>query len=90
MNSRCILKYSAVGLGLQILFIAIGALTGLTQLARALYWPWIVAVGSLARSDAAGHAMAGGGILGFLVGVVVYSLVIGAGLCYWRSVPKVE
>jgi hypothetical protein len=84
MTSRDILKYGAVGFGLEILLIVLFAMMGLGKVTEAIYWPWLLAGNWASPSGAAGHAMPGGAMLGFLIGMIVYALILGAVLRFAR------
>ncbi|HUR97285.1 MAG TPA: hypothetical protein VMZ26_04375 [Pyrinomonadaceae bacterium] len=90
MPIRRLLKYVPAGIGLQILFLFLAAMTGLGKVSTAAYWPWILLGNSTGPSGASGHAMPGGAILGFLLGMFVYSLLIGAGIYYLRNLNSGE
>jgi len=86
MNFPRVILFSAAGVILQILLHVL-AFTGSDSLAAAVirfvYGPWIRLGDFLDRaSGSGGHAFSGGAILGWLVGVLVYSLLIGAMLAY--------
>lgn len=85
MASRKILKYGALGLGIEIVLIVLFALMGLGKVTEAIYWPWLMAGNGIFPSGAGGHAMPGGAMLGFIVGMIVYALVIGAALRFARQ-----
>ena len=86
MNFRLALLFSAAVLAFQIILHVI-AFKGSDLLALAvmkfIYMPWISLGVLLDRSSGpGGHAFSGGAILGWLAGVLVYSLLIGAALAY--------
>jgi hypothetical protein len=78
--------YVTAGFGLQILLLILFAMMDL-KISETVYWPWLLLGEWVAPSGPGGHAMPGGAILGFLVGMFVYSLVIGAALFYLKR-PK--
>jgi hypothetical protein len=85
MKIRYIFLFSPAGLMPQILLLILSQYV--EQSTRFLlfspYSPWLSLGGILDRnSGAGGHAFQGGAILGFLVGVLVYSLPIGIFLGY--------
>jgi hypothetical protein len=89
MNYRCVFKFSLVGFALQIVIHIFAGVAGISvrkPLLGTLYWPWIKLGGALdSSSGAGGHAFQGGVILGYLTGVFVYSLLIGAAICYFKQ-----
>src|SRR5687768_1899632 len=71
---------SFVGFALQVLlfFVALASRSFRMNLYAGIYLWWVEFGGSLDRSSGSGgHAFQGGAILGFLLGVLVYSLLIG-------------
>jgi len=93
MTLRGIFKFSLVGFALQVLLFvfAILAPLSLRKLWANLYFPW-TEFGEIldSSSGAGGHAFQGGVILGFLLGVLVYSLLIGVVICYFYERHKVK
>ena len=86
MTFRSILKFSLIGFAIQALLFVLVILLPLPvrKLWANLYFPWTELGGILDRSSGAGgHAFQGGVILAFLLGVLVYSLLIGAAICYF-------
>lgn len=86
MTFRGILKFLPVGLVLQIiLFVLAFSVGGASRKAWAsCYWIWIELGGILDNSSGSGgHAFQGGAILGFLLGVIIYSLFFGAIVYYF-------
>jgi hypothetical protein len=86
MNIRKLIKFSLIGLALQIVIFVVGAFAGqlLRNVLSKLYWPWLIMGNSIAPSGSAGHALPGGAMLGFGLGVVAYSLLIGLAIYYFR------
>lgn len=86
MTFRSILKFSLVGFALQaLLFVfAIFAPLWLRRFWANLYFPW-TKLGEIldSSSGAGGQAFQGAVILGFLLGVLVYSLLIGVMIYYF-------
>ena len=86
MTVRSMLKFSLVGFALQVLLfvVAILAPLSLRRFWANLYFPW-TKLGEIldSSSGAGGHAFQGGVILGFLLGVLVYSLLIGVVIHYF-------
>lgn len=87
MNFRCVLRFSLVGFALQVVINVLGTFLGewSNRLLGDVYWPF-VRLGLIldASSEGGGHALQGGGILGYLLGVFVYSVLIGAAICYFK------
>lgn len=86
MTFRGILKFSLVGFAVQALLFVFAFFVGLSfrKAWANLYWVWIDLGGILDRSSGAGgHAFQGGAILGLLLSILVYSLLIGAVICYF-------
>ena len=88
MTFGSVLKFSLVGFALQALLFVIAMFAGLSirKAWANLYWVWIELGGLFDRSSGSGgHAFAGGAILGFFLGVSVYSLLISVVICYFRA-----
>jgi hypothetical protein len=66
-----------LGFGLQIGLVLLFGVLGLGKITESIYSPWLVLGNAVLPSGAGGHAMSGGVILGLLVGVFVYSSVLG-------------
>jgi hypothetical protein len=93
MKIRYILLFSPAGFMLQVLLLVSSNLAEKSTrfLLFSPYSPWLSLGGILDRnSGAGGHAFQGGAVLGFLAGVLVYSLLIGAllGYIYERKIHE--
>ena len=91
MTFRSVLKFSLIGFALQVLLFVFAMLAPLSlrKLWANLYFPW-TELGKIldSSSGAGGHAFQGGIILTFLLGVLVYSLLIGAAISYFYERQK--
>jgi hypothetical protein len=95
MTIRGLLKFSPVGLALQILVHVFGAVlgagVGFWHFLGNVYLPWVMLGGILDTfSGTGGHAFQGGGILGYLLGILIYSLLLGAVICYFCEDRRVK
>lgn len=91
MTYRCVLKYSLICFVSQIAFNILTIFLGvrINRLVGDLYWPFVKLGLVLDRSSGSGgHAMQGGGILGYMIGILVYSLLIGAAICLFKQRSK--
>jgi hypothetical protein len=79
------LKHLAAGSGIHIMFMTLFSMTGLGRVSETVDWPWLLARNWLFSSGTAGHAMPGGAMLGFVVGIVAYSVIIGGAVNYLRQ-----
>jgi hypothetical protein len=88
MKFTCALKYFFLFLGLQIAVDAVFILMPLElrkTFFETLYNTWLNIGEAISPSGPGGHAMAGGAILGFLIGMIVYSLVPALIVCFFKS-----
>ena len=86
MNFCRLLKFGFVGFTLQVVMFILGAFVSLPL--PYLYLPW-VKLGDFVFPPGPGlDALPEGAILGFFVGVSVYSLLIGVAICYFRQRSK--
>ena len=76
------IRHIAAGFGLQVGFLILFAVMGLGKIVETVYWHWLLLGNWVFPSGAGGHAMPGGAILGFLFGMFIYSLLIGAAFAY--------
>ncbi len=95
MTIRGILKFSLVGFALQILIHIFGAIlgagVGFWHFLGYVYLPWVKLGGLLDNSSGAGeHAFQGGGMLGYLLGILIYSLFFGVIICYLYEHLKIK
>ncbi|MEP7075713.1 MAG: hypothetical protein ABI878_07870 [Acidobacteriota bacterium] len=79
MKVSLLLKFSLIGLAVQILLIVLSTLIDIEyrKIFFGVYKPWLSVGEFFFPSGSGGHALPGGAILGWLLGVIVYSLVIG-------------
>jgi len=88
MSLRCALKFSLICFILQVAINILAVFLGvwINRLLGDLYWPF-VRIGLIldGSSGSSGHAMQGGGILGYLIGILVYSLLIGVAICFFKE-----
>lgn len=95
MTIRGILKFSLVGFAPQILIHVFGAILGagvrFWHFLGYVYLPWVKLGGLLDNSSGTGgHAFQGGGILGYLLGILIYSLFFGVAICYLYEHRKIK
>ena len=95
MTIRGLLKFSLVVFAFQILVHIFGAIlgagVGFWHFLGYVYLPWVKLGGILDNSSgSSGHAFQGGGILGYLLGILIYSLLLGAVICYFYEDRKVK
>lgn len=95
MNVRGILKFSLVGFALQILIHVLVVIWGGSYLGEFLftvYLPWLKLGVFLFDPlfEGGGHALSLGGILGYLLGILINSLFIGIVIFYLDKYRKVR
>ena len=95
MTIRGILKFSLIGFALQVLIHILVVIWGGAYLGECLftlYLPWLKLGVFLFDPflEGGGHALSLGGILGYLLGVLVYSLLLGAAICYFYEDRKMR
>lgn len=85
MSAKCFLKYFAAALGIQVGLIILSMWFYYVGVFLVIYWPWFWLGHQLFDSGgSASHAMAGGAILGGLLGLVAYSLLAGVTICLFK------
>ena len=90
MSAKCFFKYFAAALGLQIGLIILSVWFYYVGVFLFIYWPWLWLGDQLFESGGAGsHAMAGGAILGGLLGLVAYSILAGVIICRFKGRARV-
>jgi hypothetical protein len=90
MGAMCLLKYIAVAASVQVGIIAIGILAHYKSVFLDIYLPWLWLGDQLFDSGGSGsHAMAGGAILGGLLGLVAYSILASVIICLFKARRRV-
>jgi hypothetical protein len=88
MRLGCVVKYFFIFLGVQVaidIFFLIMPLEIRKPFFERFYNIWLYLGETVFPSGPGGHAMAGGAILGFFIGVFVYSLVPALIVCFFKS-----
>ena len=89
MSIKCLFKYFAVAIAVQIGFFILVILfhdQKFFPYIDWIYWPWVWLVDKLAGPRGpASHAMAGTEIFGGLMGLVGNSLLAGVVICYFKG-----
>ena len=83
------IRHAAAGFVLQVAFIVLFDVIGLGKIVLKVYRHWLLLGDWAFPPGAPGHAMPGGDMLGFVFGMFIYSLIIGAVIGYLTR-PKTE
>lgn len=87
-----LLKFSLIGFLLQVGAFLIGQFTPQTYRDSVFFFykPWFILGEYLFPSGAGGHAFPGGAMLGWLVSVVVYSVLIGTAIYFATAATSIK
>ena len=84
MSPKCFLKYFGIAIAVQLALLVLSLFIYYLGAFLYIYWPWMQLIGYLTGENG-GHAMAGTAIIGWMIGMIFYSLVVGVVTCYFRQ-----